>query len=131
MCQLLTLDHHVRGCLFFKYNAIYLYTKHASDLCEFYESSGIVFLAPGGLYPTLGPQGGYAPPVGYGPPPAYGGPDGYNNPPGPYGYQPGYEKPEEQDAFGGCLDKVGLALGGLVAAGGVAAAMHAINVKLD
>lgn len=90
-------------------------------------------LAPGGLYPTLGPQGGYgpAPPVGYGPPPnVYGGPDGYN-PPRSYGSQPGYEKPEEQDAFGGCLDKVGLALGGLVAAGGVAAAMHALNVKTD
>lgn len=28
------------------------------------------------------------------------------------------------------MDKVGLALGGLVAAGGVAAAMHAMNVKI-
>lgn len=94
-------------------------------------------LAPGGLYPTIGPQGGYgpSPPTGYGPPPptgygpppdAYGGPD----PPRAYGYQPGYNKAEEEDAFGGCLDKVGLALGGLVAAGGVAAAMHAYNVKM-
>lgn len=86
-----------------------------------------MILAPGGLYPTI--QGGYGPPPsvpgGYGPPPP-GGP-GYN-PPRAYGYQPGYEKPEEEDAFSGCLDKVGLAIGGLVAAGGIAAAAHAINV---
>ncbi|KAL6431756.1 hypothetical protein ACFW04_007347 [Cataglyphis niger] len=106
---------------------------------------------PGGLYPTIQPQGGYGPPpAGYGPPPAgygppppagygppppagygpppdaYGGPGGYNPPRG-YGYQP--EKPEEEGVFGDCLDKVGLALGGLVAAGGVAAAMHAMNKK--
>lgn len=83
---------------------------------------------PGGLYPNLTPE---AP--GYGPPPpgGYGPPPGGYNPPGPYGYQPGYEKPEEEDAFGGCLDKVGLALGGLVAAGGVAAAMHAMNKKKE
>ncbi|XP_043522874.1 spidroin-2-like [Frieseomelitta varia] len=83
---------------------------------------------PGGLYPTI--QGGYGPPPpvpgGYGPPPP-GGP-GYN-PPRAYGYQPGYEKPEEEDAFSGCLDKVGLAIGGLVAAGGIAAAAHALNKK--
>ncbi|XP_046433356.1 spidroin-2-like [Neodiprion fabricii] len=93
---------------------------------------------PGGLYPTLknqdpmGPQGGgYQPPGNYGShPDAYGGPGGYN-PPRAYGYQPGYEKPEEEDAFGGCMDKVGLALGGLVAAGGVAAAMHAMNKKKE
>lgn len=95
--------------------------------------STYLILAPGGLYPTIGPQGGYGPPppAGYGPPPdAYGGP-GYNPPPPPraYGYQPGYEKAEEEDAFGGCLDKVGLALGGLVAAGGIAAAAHAMNVN--
>ncbi|XP_014480159.1 PREDICTED: uncharacterized PE-PGRS family protein PE_PGRS54-like [Dinoponera quadriceps] len=85
---------------------------------------------PGGLYPTLGPQGGYGLPPAGPPPSAYGGPDGYN-PPRSYGYQPGYEKPEEEDAFGGCLNKVGLALGGLVAAGGVAAAMHAMNKKKE
>ncbi|XP_012231412.1 uncharacterized protein [Linepithema humile] len=81
--------------------------------------------APGGLYPTIQPGGyGPPPPTGYGPPPdAYGGPGGYNSPRG-HG-QP--EKAEEEDIFGGCLDKVGLALGGLVAAGGVAAAMHAMN----
>ncbi|XP_043271608.1 spidroin-2-like [Venturia canescens] len=88
--------------------------------------------APGGLYPTLGPQGlgpaGGGMGGGYGPPPdAYGAPDGGYNPPRAYGYQPGHEKAEEEDAFGGCLDKVGLAVGGLIAAGGVAAAMHAIN----
>ncbi|XP_076749508.1 uncharacterized protein LOC143422617 [Xylocopa sonorina] len=91
---------------------------------------------PGGLYPTIGPQtpqGGYGPPPvgpGYGPPPqAFGGP-GYN-PSMPYGYQPEYEKPEEKDVFSGCLDKVGLALGGLVAAGGIAAAAHAMSKKKD
>ncbi|XP_011265348.1 spidroin-2 isoform X2 [Camponotus floridanus] len=101
---------------------------------------------PGGLYPTI--QGGYGPPpptgygppppsgygppppTGYGPPPdAYGGPGGYNPPRG-YGYgQPGPDKPEEEGIFGDCLDKVGLAIGGLVAAGGVAAAMNAMNKK--
>lgn len=87
------------------------------------------------MYPTIQPQGGYGPPpppppTGYGPPPnAYGGPGGYN-PPRAYGYQPGQEKAEEEGVFGDCLDKVGLALGGLVAAGGVAAAMHAMNVKI-
>ncbi|XP_003493369.1 collagen alpha-1(I) chain [Bombus impatiens] len=91
---------------------------------------------PGGLYPTIGPQtpqGGYGPPPpapGYGPPPGvYGGP-GYN-PPRAYGYQPGYEKPEEEEAFSGCLDKVGLAIGGLVAAGGIAAAAHAMSKKKE
>ncbi|KZC10048.1 Galectin-9, partial [Dufourea novaeangliae] len=90
---------------------------------------------PGGLYPTIGSQtspGGYGPlpPVGYGPQPgAYEAP-GYN-PSKAYGYQPGYEKAEEEDAFGGCLNKVGLALGGLVAAGGIAAAAHALNKKKD
>lgn len=88
------------------------------------------------MYPTIQPQGGYGPPppTGYGPPPppppsAYGGPDGYN-PPRAYGYQPDRQKAEEEGVFGDCLDKVGLALGGLVAAGGVAAAMHAMNVKI-
>ncbi|XP_072762372.1 uncharacterized protein [Anoplolepis gracilipes] len=96
---------------------------------------------PGGLYPTIQSQGGYGPPppTGYGPPPpagygppsdAYGGPGGYNPPRG-YGYQPGHEKPEEEGVFGDCLDKVGLAIGGLVAAGGVAAAMHAMNKKKE
>ena len=65
---------------------------------------------------------------GYGPPPGAYGPGG-DNPPRGYGYQPGYQKAEEEEAFGGCLDKMGLALGGLVAAGGVAAAMHAYNVN--
>lgn len=59
----------------------------------------------------------------YGPPPSS---DGYNNPPGSYVHHP--EKTEE-DTFGG-LDKVGLAVGGLMAAGGVAAAMHAYNVNI-
>lgn len=98
--------------------------------------------APGGLYPTIQPQGGYGPPpptgygppppTGYGPPPgAYGGPDGYN-PPRAYGHQPdARQKAEEEGVFGDCLDKVGLALGGLVAAGGVAAAMHAMNKKKE
>lgn len=97
------------------------------------------------MYPTIQPQGGYGPPpptgygppppTGYGPPPdayggpGYGGPGGYNPSRG-YGYQPGHEKPEEEGVFGDCLDKVGLALGGLVAAGGVAAAMNAMNVKI-
>ncbi|KAG5312659.1 LEG4 protein, partial [Acromyrmex insinuator] len=98
---------------------------------------------PGGLYPTIQSQGGYGPPpptgygppppTGYGPPPppptAYGGPGGYN-PPRAYGYQP-EQKAEEEGVFGDCLDKVGLALGGLVAAGGVAAAMHAMNKKKE
>lgn len=77
------------------------------------------------MYPTIQPPGGYGPPPpAYGPPPdAYG---GYNPPKG-YG-QPDREKAEEEGVFGDCLDKVGLALGGLVAAGGVAAAMHAMNV---
>lgn len=98
------------------------------------------------MYPTIQPQGGYGPPpptgygpppptgygppppTGYGPPPnAYGGPGGYNP---PRGYQPDHEKAEEEGIFGDCLDKVGLAIGGLVAAGGVAAAMHAMNVKI-
>ncbi|CAK9822225.1 LGALS12 [Anthophora retusa] len=81
---------------------------------------------PGGLYPTIGPQtpsGGYGPPPpvpgygppppgpGYGPPPdTFGGP-GYN-PAGSYGYQPGYQKAEEEDVFGSTLNKLGLALGG-------------------
>lgn len=87
------------------------------------------------MYPTLKTQDPVGPPGGgyqpYGPPPdAYGGSGGYN-PPRAYGHQPRYnEKPEEEEVFGGCLDKVGLALGGLVAVGGVAAAMHAINVSL-
>lgn len=89
------------------------------------------FLAPGGLYPNLKPDAsGFGHSGGYGPPPnAYGGPASYN-PPMPYGNQPGYAEPEEEEAFGGCLDKVGLAVGGLIAAGGVAAAMHAYNVRL-
>nr|XP_034174669.1 uncharacterized protein LOC117601672 [Osmia lignaria] len=87
---------------------------------------------PGGLYPTIGsqaqPQVGYGPNA-YFPPNPYAGPN-YNLPHA-YGYQPGYEKPEEEDAFKGCLDKVGLAIGGLVAAGGIAAAAHAMNKKKD
>ncbi|XP_011305633.1 spidroin-2-like [Fopius arisanus] len=87
---------------------------------------------PGGLYPTLNPQAPSAPQGGYGPPPGgYGPPGGGYNPPKPYGYQPGYEKAEEEEAFGGCLDKVGLAIGGLVAAGGVAAAVHAYNKRKE
>ncbi|XP_076166709.1 uncharacterized protein LOC143146367 [Ptiloglossa arizonensis] len=105
---------------------------------------------PGGLYPTIGsqtPQGygppppsaygppplaGYGPPPvpGYGPPPTTFGGSGYN-PQSTYGYQPGYEKPEEENAFSGCLDKVGLALGGLVAAGGLATAAHALQKKKE
>ncbi|KAL0127511.1 hypothetical protein PUN28_003058 [Cardiocondyla obscurior] len=85
---------------------------------------------PGGLYPTIQPQGGgYGPPpsAGYGPPPnTFGGPGDYNP---PRGYE--RQKAEEEGVFGDCLDKVGLALGGLVAAGGVAAAMHAMNKKKE
>lgn len=82
------------------------------------------------MKPDAPPSGGYGHPGGYGPPPdAYGNSGGYN-PPRAYGYQPGYAEPEEEEAFGGCLDKVGLAVGGLIAAGGVAAAMHAYNVLL-
>ncbi|EZA61576.1 Galectin-9 [Ooceraea biroi] len=87
---------------------------------------------PGGLYPTI--QGGYGPPppTGYGPPPdAYGGSGGYNPPRGYGNQQPGHEKPEEEGIFGDCLDKVGMALGGLVAAGGVAAAMQALSKKKE
>lgn len=69
---------------------------------------------------------GSDPPEKFGPPP---GANDYN-PPRAYGHQPQYQKSEEEDAFGSCLDKVGLAVGGLVAAGGVAAAMHAYNVSL-
>jgi len=77
------------------------------------------------------PPSGYGPPppTGYGPPDAYGGPGGYNPPKG-YGDQPGHDKAEEEHIFGDCLDKVGLALSGFVAAGGVAAAMNAINVRI-
>ena len=84
--------------------------------------------APNGV-PHGFPPGGYGPPpTAYGPPPSYG-PGGPGGDPRAYGYQPGYQKVEEEEAFGGCLDKMGLALGGLVAAGGVAAAMHAYNVN--
>lgn len=86
---------------------------------------------PGGLYPTIRPPSGPMPPPpppgSYGPPPP--GPYGPPPPGHTYGYHPGYEKPEEEDAFSGCLDKVGMALGGLVAAGGIAAAAHAISKK--
>lgn len=95
---------------------------------------------PGSLYPNLDPQApngvprGF-PPGGYGPPPgAYGPPQSYGpggGDPRAYGYQPGLQKAEEEDAFGGCLDKMGLALGGLVAAGGAAAVMHAINKRKE
>lgn len=78
----------------------------------------------GGLYPTLGPQVPSTP---------QGGNNYYPNPPntpsayGGYNPQAGYEKPEDDSPFS--LDKVGLAVGGLIAAGGVAAAMNAINKK--
>ncbi|XP_017885783.1 basic salivary proline-rich protein 1-like isoform X2 [Ceratina calcarata] len=91
---------------------------------------------PGGLYPTIQPPSGpMPPPPGSMPPPPgpYGPPppnSGYYNPQ-THGYQPGYEKPEEEDTFSGCLDKVGLALGGLVAAGGIAAAAHAMSKKRE
>ncbi|XP_066593855.1 uncharacterized protein [Prorops nasuta] len=89
---------------------------------------------PGGLYPTVNPN---IPPGGYGPPSGYGPPGGYGPPPqNPYGtpgqfIPPGQEKAEEEDVFSGCLDKMGLALGGLVAAGGAAAVMHALNKKKE
>ncbi|XP_076645921.1 uncharacterized protein LOC143355191 [Halictus rubicundus] len=91
---------------------------------------------PGGLYPTLGPQapqGGYGPPpvVGYGPMPGGYGPPTDFNPQKPYVYHPDHQKAEEEDVFGGCLNKVGMALGGLVAAGGIAAAAHALHKKKD
>ena len=50
-------------------------------------------------------------------------PDNFNHPPRAYGYEQERQKSEDD-----MMDKVGLALGGLVAAGGVAAAMHAYNV---
>ena len=75
-----------------------------------------IFSAPGGLYPTINPQPKYDPR------------NEDDNPPRAHGHKPAYQKSEEDNAFGNCLDKVGLAVGGLVAAGGVAAAMHAINV---
>ncbi|CAB0031206.1 unnamed protein product [Trichogramma brassicae] len=68
---------------------------------------------PGGLYPTLNPQAKFDLP------------DKDYNPPHPHRQPATHQKSE--DAFGSTLDKVGLAVGGLVAAGGVAAAMHAIN----
>lgn len=81
------------------------------------------------MHPQQGP--GYGPPPpgqyhagGYGPPPVSprGGP-----PPGSYVYKP--DKSEEDEGIGGIgMDKIGMALGGLVAAGGVAAALHAMNV---
>ncbi|XP_043476859.1 translation initiation factor IF-2-like isoform X2 [Leptopilina heterotoma] len=84
---------------------------------------------PGSLYPSLDPQapngaprgfpsGGYDQPSNYGP--------GANNS-GGYNYQPGYQKQEQEEDSG--LDKMGLALGGLVAAGGAAAAIYAYNKK--
>lgn len=76
-------------------------------------------IAPGGLYPTLNPDEKYGPTPGAG---------GYGDQQ-PRVYYPEHKKSEEESAFGGCLDKVGLAVGGLVAAGGVAAAMHAYNVR--
>lgn len=81
----------------------------------------------GGIYPTIGPQ---IPP---------GGGNFYSNPstnPSPYGppgahlYKPEYERSEEEEESGFGLNKVGLAVGGLIAAGGVAAAMHAMNVRI-
>ncbi|XP_014226027.1 uncharacterized protein LOC106651855 [Trichogramma pretiosum] len=68
---------------------------------------------PGGLYPTLNPQAKFDLP------------DKDYDPPHPHRQPAAHQKSE--DAFGSTLDKVGLAVGGLVAAGGVAAAMHAIN----
>ncbi|KAK2575746.1 hypothetical protein KPH14_003636 [Odynerus spinipes] len=93
---------------------------------------------PGGLYPSLDTKttsGGYGPPPsGYGPPPSgYGPPPpGYGPPSYPYGSSDGqHQSGEEGDIFGGCLNKMGLALGGLVAAGGVAAAMEYANRKKE
>ncbi|XP_023245195.1 uncharacterized protein LOC106643910 isoform X2 [Copidosoma floridanum] len=71
---------------------------------------------PGGVYPTLNPDEMYRP----APMPNIGGYGGDSS----RVYHPEPQKSED-DAFGSCLDKVGLAVGGFVAAGGVAAAMHA------
>lgn len=57
-----------------------------------------------------------------------------NQPPPFQGYRPTSPTPlqdnrgEEDDQFTQTMDKIGLALGGLAAAGGVAAALHAYNV---
>lgn len=79
---------------------------------------------PGGLYPTLDTktaQGGYGPP-----------PPGYGQPSYPYGSSGGQNQSgEEGDIFGGCLNKMGLALGSFVAAGGAAAAMDYLNRKKE
>ncbi|XP_011496371.1 PREDICTED: uncharacterized protein LOC105360997 [Ceratosolen solmsi marchali] len=69
---------------------------------------------PGHIYPMLYPHGRPRED-------APSNPNDYKNHP-PRRYE---EEPE--DAMGDCLDKVGLAVGGLVAAGGVAAALHAMN----
>lgn len=78
------------------------------------------------MYPTLNPQ---EPPPDAGDfnKPSFA--DDFRKDPEAYGYRPKPQKSEEEDIFGGCMDKVGLAVGGLVAAGGVAAAMHAYNVS--
>jgi hypothetical protein len=54
--------------------------------------------------------------------------DNYSkNPSSNYGDK--HESEESDNVMVDCLDKVGLAVGGLVAAGGVAAALHAMNVN--
>ncbi|XP_058809900.1 protein pygopus-like [Phymastichus coffea] len=81
--------------------------------------------APGGLYPTLNPQGPPSDPGAPGGPPSF--EDDFRSNPQDYGYRPKSQKSEEDDLFGGFGDKAALAVGGLVAAGGLAAAMHAYN----
>lgn len=76
---------------------------------------------PGKLYPMLYPHGF--------PKEKNGSPldsdDFKSNPTPAYGSKSVQET--EEDIIDNCLDKVGLAVGGLVAAGGVAAALHAYN----
>lgn len=75
---------------------------------------------PGGLYPSLDPNTNSG---GYGPPPS-----GYGPPSYPYGKaEKQNQSGEEADIFGGCLK----ALGGFVAAGGVAAAMEYANRRKE
>ncbi|XP_051155234.1 protein pygopus-like isoform X2 [Leptopilina boulardi] len=86
---------------------------------------------PGNLYPSLDPQGPngapHGPPHGF-PPGGYNQPSQYGPGGNDYNYQPGYQRQEQEEEDSG-LDKMGLALGGLIAAGGTAAAIYAYNKK--
>lgn len=75
-----------------------------------------------------GPNGApHGPPHGF-PPGGYNQPSQYGPGGNDYNYQPGYQRQEQEEEDSG-LDKMGLALGGLIAAGGTAAAIYAYNVK--